>query len=51
MRQDFIDRGYPENLVTDAARRARDRNRPELLSISLRGEPFKGITTAFGSHY
>lgn len=46
MQENFLSRGYPRNIVSDAARKAQVRNRQELLSVTLRDESFKGITAA-----
>lgn len=46
MQEDFIQRGYPVNLVSDAAEKARLRDRLELLQLKEPSETFKGITAA-----
>lgn len=47
MQIDFINRGYLNELIVDAAKRAYWKNRLELLQPKIDKEVFKGITTAF----
>lgn len=47
MQNDFLDRGFPKDLVADAVKKASMRKREELLNTKKKtGEGFKGITTA-----
>lgn len=47
MFHDFIQRGYPENLVKDTLEKAASRDRNELLQCKRDTDAFKGIMAAF----